>query len=111
MDAVRDAFEVMSIGRALSSYGNRFVATLKDMPMASATEIPSLGETAHKEFHSRGEIRLGRFQKEVEMIADQHPRMDEPAMADAGPLQPGMNDSLSSLPLKIALPPSPRAMT
>ncbi len=63
-------------------------ATLEHMALASAGAVPALAENSEQPLHARHQIRLRRFEQEVEMLAHEHPGMYPPAATPASLFPP-----------------------
>ena len=64
------------------------VAALENVAAPLPPEVPGLGEAPHQKSYSGGQIRIRRFQQQMEVVAHQNPSMDQPTVAAAGPSHP-----------------------
>ena len=75
------------------------------MTAALPDTVPTLAESAEQPFHPRHQVRLRGFQQQMEMVADQHPRMHLPAMTRARLAQPSHEHRVIFLGLEDPLAP------
>jgi len=72
--------------------------------LASACAVPALAENSEQPLHARCQVRLRRFEQEVEMVAHEHPGMHPPAATPARLLQPFKKNQAVIIRLKDRLP-------